>query len=207
MRLALAGLSVFAAAVTLAAFLGLAKTLSSWRWTALAPPAPPPTRVPAVPVAEEPIVTAMTAADVDSVPARLEPRPRPFEPAEPEPETALGSIQPKAAGRAKKKPAARRPVFKTLKALAGSKPRLVMQEGADFDGGESGSAAYSEAEEAAPTPRGSVQATPSPAPPSAAPAPKRRLRSVSGRSSPRPLPAQTGAPEPAYEEEPGTDEE
>lgn len=207
MRLALAGLSVLGAAATLAVFLGLAKTLSSWRWTALAPPPAAPARVPAMPVEEEPIVTAMTASDVDSVPSRLEPRPRPFVPAEREEETSLGSIKPKAGKAPAKKPARRKPVFKTLRALAGSKPRLVMQEGADFDGASSESEAYAEAGETAPAARGGAQQPSYQQAPSPAPAPKRRLRSVTGRSSARPGPAQTSAPEPAYEEDPAPEEE
>ncbi|MBI2362444.1 MAG: hypothetical protein HYV15_03555 [Elusimicrobia bacterium] len=208
MRLVLAGATALAAAGLLAAFLGLAKTFSSWRWTALAPAPLAPARVPAVPVADEPMVTAMTAADVDSVPARLEPRPRRFEPSEPEPEVPLGSLAPKAGKAPARKAVRPKTRFKALKALSDANPRLLMQDGAGFDGGGTQSEAYFEG--AAPEPAREPGAQSSSGASSAArPAPKRRLRSVTSGTSARPAPVPASTPNPSYapESEAGPDPE
>lgn len=202
MRLAIFGASAFAAAGLLAAFLGLAKTLSSWRWTALAPPPSAPARVPAVPVEEEPMVTAMTAADIDSVPSRLEPRPQRFEAVETEPEVPLGSITPKATKASARKAAQPKTRFKTLKALSDANPRLLMQDGGGFDGTGSRSDASLDGTAPEPPVREPGAEPSSAAPPAARPAPKRSLRSVGTTNSVRPAPVAASTPHPSYDQEP-----
>lgn len=207
MRLLLAGATALAAAGLLAAFLGLAKTFASWRWTALAPPPSAPARVPAVPVEEEPLVTAMTAADVDSVPARLEPRPRRFEAVEPEPEVPLGSLTPKAGKAPARKAARPKTRFKALQALSDANPRLLMQDGSGFDGGGAQSGAVLNESATEPAARETGAQPPSAASSAARPAPKRVLRSLGSGTSARPAPLPASTPNPSYAPETEPDPE
>jgi hypothetical protein len=139
-----------AAAVAFAGALGAFAWLAgAVRWQAFERPAARPGRVPAVEAPEEPIVTAMTASDVDSVPEALEARPRPaLAPAAQEPEAAaLGDLAPrspkgKAAARKARKPA----VFRRV-GLGRARQALEVGGGLGFDGGGSGAFSAGAAEE------------------------------------------------------------
>lgn len=142
------GLVFAATAAAAVAFVGALGAFASlaWgvRWQAFERPPVAPGRIPAVEVPDEPIVTAMTASDVDSVPEALEARPRPAPaPSAREPEAAaLGDVAPRAP---KPKAAAHKPRKPSLFRRVGlGRARQTLQVGgsAGFDGG--GSGAYSE---------------------------------------------------------------
>lgn len=195
------------AAALFVAALGLFGSMASGvRWQALERPVERPGRVPAVELPEEPIVTAMTASDVDSVPEALEARPRPARPAAPEEDAAgLGDFEPRSPKRkaGPRKSAPKRPSLFRRVGLGRARPGLQMGPGLSFDGGGSGASSGLVA------PGGAAEDEASTAPAAArvggAPAPRRQFRAVTpvrGTSEPAPV-----APPQEYEFEEGEPEE
>lgn len=190
------GLVFAATAAAALAFVGALGAFGSlaWgvRWQAFERPVARPGRVPAVEAPPEPVVTAMTASDVDSVPEALEARPRPAPaPSSREPEAAaLGDVAPRAPKAKAAARKARKPSLFRRVGLGG--PRKVLQAGGSpaFDGGGSGAFSGGAAEEGGAYEEGSGAPA---APAAAAPPRARQFRAVTparGTVAPASVPAQ-----------------
>lgn len=163
-----------AAALLLGSLALFASFIGRVSWQAFERPPERLGRVPATWAPDEPVVLTMTAADVDSVPEAMEARPRAAAPApEPERQTALGDVEPRAPKAAAKKAAVRRPTLFQKVGLGGGRPGLQLGGGTNFDGGGSGAFGGGAAEvgEAAEAPSHS-------GPAAAAPARARTLRAL-----------------------------
>lgn len=175
------GLIFAATAAATVAFVGalgaFASLAGAVRWQAFERPAARPGRVPAVEAPPEPVVTAMTASDVDSVPEALEARPPPApEPSAQEPEAAaLGDVAPRAPKPKAPARKARKPSLFRRVGLGGARKVLQVGGTPGFDGGGSGAFSGGAAEEGGASEEGSGAPA---APAAAAPARARQFRSV-----------------------------